>query len=92
MGFGLGLTAGGDATAGLGYGAGANGSVGAGVFGGSNGLDVGAFASGGAGENFGSGASIPFANLIGRFFAGLVVGIHAGKCRVDLYRLFREWF
>lgn len=73
-GFGLGLTAGGDATAGLGYGAGANGSVGAGVFGGSNGLDAGAFASGGAGENFGSGASIPGANLIGRFFAGLVGG------------------
>lgn len=72
-GFSLGLTAGGDATAGLSYGAGANGSVGAGVFGGSNGLDAGAFASGGAGENLGSGASIPFANLIGRFFAGLVV-------------------
>src|SRR6185312_6299156 len=62
-GFGIGLTAGADATAGLGYGAGANGSVGAGVFAG-NGLNAGGFASGGAAASaFGHGASIPGANL-----------------------------
>jgi len=77
-GFGIGVTAGADATAGLGYGAGANGSVGAGVFAG-NGLNAGAFASGGAGASaFGHGASAPSANLIGRFFAGLVGGAGAG--------------
>ncbi len=78
-GFGLGVTAGADATVGAGYGAGANGSVGAGVFGGANGLDAGAFASGGAGASaFGHGASIPGANLIGRFFLGAVAGAGAG--------------
>lgn len=77
-GLGAGITLSADAVAGLGYGAGANGSVGAGVFGG-NGVNAGAFASGGAGASaFGHGASAPSANLIGRFFAGLVGGAGGG--------------
>lgn len=75
-GFGLGVTAGGDATAGLGYGAGANGSVGTGLFAGNKGLDGGGFISGGAAAS-GPGShavSAPSRNLIGRFFLGFVVG------------------